>query len=421
MAEAIFLLGLIFFLAFVFLALFDRARVPDVLLLILVGVVLGPYVLHVAHPADFGRVGAVLSTVALIVVLLLGGIELDLHSLATALRPTLLLTTACFALTMAIVAAVGVAWLGLHWYMAVTMGAILGGTSSAVVIPLIKALGLPEYPATILTLESALTDVLTVVLSTSLMQAAASQAVAVRPGLLVGSLASSMVMASIFGVAGGLAWLAAIRVAPRSQDFVMATVAFSFLVFGVAEGLGFNGGIAVLVLGLTLGNRDRMRLDRIPVLRELKLGSLTRVEHGANRQAQFLLKLFFFVYLGISIPFRDWRLAVAAAVTVLAVYAARHLLVLVTVDRKRIEWGHAAALCALAPKGLAAAVLAGQPRLLGLSGGQVIEDFSYMVVLISIAVTALLIPAVRFERVRSLYRAMAGAPTDAPVPEVAAT
>ncbi len=47
--------------------------VPDVLLLILVGIVLGPSVLGLASPADFGKVGPVMSTVAPIVVLLLGG------------------------------------------------------------------------------------------------------------------------------------------------------------------------------------------------------------------------------------------------------------------------------------------------------------------------------------------------------------
>ena len=51
-----------------------------------------------------------------------------------AVRPTLLLTLSCFAVTMLIMAVVGVYWLGLSWLVAMTMGAILGGTSSATVV-----------------------------------------------------------------------------------------------------------------------------------------------------------------------------------------------------------------------------------------------------------------------------------------------
>ncbi len=404
MSHVIFLLGSVLFLAYLFLAVFERTRVPDVLLLILVGIVLGPHVTGLASPADFGKVGSVMSTVALIVVLLLGGVELDLNALTRALRPTLYLTLTTFAMTMSVVTAAGVMWLGLGWLTAAMLGAILGGTSSAVVIPLVRGLALPDYPATILTLESALTDVLTVVLATALMQAAASREAAINPGHLLGSVLSSMVMATIVGVAGGVLWLAALRIGQRSEDAVIATIAFAFLVYGVAEALHFNGGIGVLAFGLALSNRERMGIGAIPVLRRFRFGKLGPREHAANRQAQFLLKVFFFVYLGISIPFRDaWLLALALGL-VAVVYAVRHVLVKLSLDAGRLTSEQAAAVCALAPKGLAAAVLASQPRELGIPGGEAIADFTFMVVLVSITVTAVMIPLFRVPAVRSFYR-----------------
>jgi potassium/hydrogen antiporter len=408
MSQVIFTLGAILFLAYVFLLVFDRTRIPDVLLLILVGVVLGPYVLGMTSPADFGKVGAVLSTVALIVVLLLGGVELDLDTLATALRPTLLLTLVTFVATMALVAAIGRFVLELSGLMALTMGAILGGTSSAVVIPIVRSLRLPVYPATILTLESALTDVLTIVLASALMGAAVAQGGGISPLALIGSLVSSMTMATILGVASGLLWLWLLHVSPNSEEFVLATVAFALLVFGVADGLGFNGGIAVLTFGLTLSNWRAMKIDRIPALGRLTFGSLKPRDHAANRQGQFLLKVFFFVYLGISIPFRDGRLIALAFVTVVLVYLARHVIVRFTVNTRQLDTTATAALCALAPKGLAAAVLAGQPLRLGLQGGEVIEDFSFMVVLISITLTAIMVALSRLDAVRAAYGRMAG-------------
>ena len=103
--------------------------------------------LGLVSPADFGKVGPVMSTVALIVVLLLGGVELDLQALRTALGPTLRLALTTFAVTFALMAGVGIVLLGLPWLVALSMGAILGGTSSAVVIPVVRTLKLPPIPA----------------------------------------------------------------------------------------------------------------------------------------------------------------------------------------------------------------------------------------------------------------------------------
>jgi Kef-type K+ transport system membrane component KefB len=47
-------IGVILFLSFFFAALFERSRIPDVLLLTLVGIVLGPLT-HWVQPQDWAR------------------------------------------------------------------------------------------------------------------------------------------------------------------------------------------------------------------------------------------------------------------------------------------------------------------------------------------------------------------------------
>ena len=73
-------IGLLVFLAHLFVALFERTRVPDVLYLILIGVIVGP-VLGIVSPEDFGKVGGVFTTVALVVILFEAGLELSVESL----------------------------------------------------------------------------------------------------------------------------------------------------------------------------------------------------------------------------------------------------------------------------------------------------------------------------------------------------
>lgn len=72
MAGAIFGVGLILFCAYLFKAIFDRTGVPDVLLLVIVGLVVGP-VLGWARPEDFGVAGRVVAIVALVLILFQSG------------------------------------------------------------------------------------------------------------------------------------------------------------------------------------------------------------------------------------------------------------------------------------------------------------------------------------------------------------
>ncbi len=72
----VFSVGLIIFAAHFFTALFEKTRVPDVLPLIILGILIGP-VLGVLSPDDFGYVGPLLSAIALILMLFEGGSQFN--------------------------------------------------------------------------------------------------------------------------------------------------------------------------------------------------------------------------------------------------------------------------------------------------------------------------------------------------------
>lgn len=112
MAEILFGIGLLVFLSLSFTAIFKRTLVPDVLLLILLGILLGPAVLGWVKPEDFGKIGGVMSTIALVVILFESGTTLDIDLLAKMLKTTLSLAVSTFACTVLIIAAT--AYWGLH-------------------------------------------------------------------------------------------------------------------------------------------------------------------------------------------------------------------------------------------------------------------------------------------------------------------
>lgn len=410
MSITILFIGLAVFLAH-FLALqFRRTHVPDVLVLVLIGMLVGP-VLGLVQPEDFGKVGTVIATIALVVILFESGTSLDLATLGRTAGTTGLLTLSCFMLSAAVVAGMSMAIFDLGLVPALLLGAILGGTASAVVIPMVAQLKLSPKPATVLVMESALTDVLCIIGVFALLQVASEGEV--KAGQIMGSVLAAMVFAAVIGVVGGAGWL---LVLDRVRDFpntISSTLAWVFIVYGVTEYLGFSGAIAALAMGVTLSNHERLGLDRL-ARRGIRVEPLNEQDLGFFREAVFLLKTYFFVYLGISVRFGETIVAVVALAMVAAIFLLR--LALTRVIFRAPEYGlrDTAVVSMMAPKGLAAAVLATLPLQAGIEGGELIRDLAYMVVLISIALTALLVIMLPWHSVQRLYGLVLSKPVATP-------
>ncbi len=404
MSTTILVIGLMVFFAHFLSLQFSRTNIPDVLVLMLIGIVIGP-LLGIVSPDDFGKVGSLLATIALVVILFESGTSLDLDVLGRSLGTTGLLTVACFLLTAVIVAAMGVLLLELAPLPALLLGLTLGGTSSAVVIPMVGALKLAEKPATVLVLESALTDVLCIVGVFAMLQIMTQGDVAA--GKVVGSVLAALVFASVIGVIGGIGWLLVLGKVRDFPNTISSTLAYVFIVYGATEELGFSGAIAALALGITLTNFQKLGLNRIPTL-DKNIEPLNEIDLIFYREAVFLLKTYFFVYLGISIHFGAIDLVGVAVVMVLAVYLMRLLLTRVVFSDPGYTLRDTAITSMLAPKGLAAAVLAALPLQYGIADGEAIRDTTYMVVLVSISLSAMLVMAYPVPAVRSLYSRLLG-------------
>ena len=130
-----------------------------------------------------------------------------------------------------------------------------------------------------------------------------------------------------------------------------------------------------------------------------------------------MLKTYFFVYLGISIHFSDVPLGITAISMVLMVYAMRLGLTRFVFRDPDYSLRDTAITSMMAPKGLAAAVLATLPLEYGVAGGEVIRDATYMVVLVSITLTALLVMLYPKRFVQRLYARTLNKPLPAPEPQ----
>jgi len=407
MSITILAIGLMVFIAHFLSLQFRKTNIPDVLVLMLLGILLGP-VLGIVAPQDFGKIGSVIATIALVVILFESGTSLNLGVLGKSLATTGVLTLWCFFLTAIIVALLGIYLLDLSLLPASMLGITLGGTSSAVVIPMVEALRMSEKPATVLVLESALTDVLCIVGVFALLQVYTQGGV--EPGKLVGGVLAALIFAAVIGVLGGIGWLLVLGKVRDFPNTISSTLAYVFIVYGVTEQLGFSGAIAALALGITLTNFEQFGLTRIQSLSNKTIVPLNEMDLVFYRESVFLLKTYFFVYLGISIHFGTAHLAFTAIAMTVLVFAMRTGLTRFVYRDPVYTLRDSAITSMMAPKGLAAAVLAGLPLQYGVAGGEAIRDTTYMVVLVSISLCALLVAVHPLPSVQKFYARALGKP-----------
>jgi NhaP-type Na+/H+ or K+/H+ antiporter len=419
MALTILVIGLLIFVGHLLSALFQRTKVPDVLVLMAAGILLGP-VFHVIGPEDFGKVGSVFTTLALVVILFEGGIHLNLRQLITAAGETLTVTLTTAVLTMLLLAHLADILLPLEFPGALLVGVILSGTSSVVVVPLVRTLGLRGRAGTVLFLESALTDVLVIVLTLGLLQALVALAEGGAAGLSAGGLSwqilSSFLVAALIGAGGALFWSAVLERIRRFPNTVFTTLAYVFILYGIAELLGYSGAIAALTFGVVLANVPLIAAPWLKRVLHVRLTPFAEDERAFFAEMVFLVKTFFFVFLGVSVTFTDPRAVLAGAVLAAAAFAARAVVIRV-LGRRELSRREAGLMTALIPKGLAAAVLAALPAQLGLPGGEAIRGTVYAAIFFSIAGCAVLVFAVERGLARPLLHIWFGKfPIEAHVP-----
>jgi cell volume regulation protein A len=398
-ALTIFFLGVLIFLGNLFNRVFAVTKIPDLLFLIGIGLIIGP-VLGFVSPESFGIVGPIFTTVTLAIILFEGGLHLRVDTITNSIKGTMALSLSSFVVTMLVASAILYFFHFLDLLPALMLGSIIGGTSSAVVIPMIGFLHLKKDSTAILSLESAITDVLVIVVMLTLLDMYRLGDVDLR--IMTGRLFASFFMAIVLGVLGGVFWSAFYE---RLGDIksIFLTPAFLFMIYGIIDMLGYSGAIAALAFGVTLGNLDSFKLSRFyPSAKDLQQVELTDIEKDFFFQLVSLFKTFFFIYIGLSIEFTSVDSFVIGILITAILFILRIIIVYFTVPRSIPAWD-VSVIAIMIPKGLAAAVLAAIPLQMGVIGGQFIETTTYAIILFSIVFCSLLVLLLERTPVSKMY------------------
>ncbi len=391
----------IIFIGFLSELIFKHTNIPDVLILIIVGITIGNY-LKWATPETFGQGASLFATFALIFILFQGALNIEFKTLLKSLSSAFTLTMLSFTLTVGVVT--GITYLmGYSPVLALLIGFIIGGTSSAVVIPIVENVEIRNKYGLVLTLESAISDVLCIIGTITILEI-------IQTGEFIASgvfktVLSSFSLALVVGVIFGLIWIILLRKFEVLKNAYMLSVALIVALYAFVESayVEASGAIAVFAFALMLGNSKSILNGKNKEVEEHKKSDEPQSKTVRNvytssaknffAEISFFVKTFFFVYLGIIMDFSNPLIFAYAAVLTLGVYLIRPFAVRLVFGREEMENKERALLETLIPKGLAAAVLAQIAVTAGVFGELAGQFVSLILatVLLSILFTSILV------------------------------
>jgi Na+:H+ antiporter len=293
------LLGGLLVIAFTANRLFIWTRVPDVVVLMAAGVLLGP-VLHLAKPAQFVQITHAFGTLALLLILFEGGLELNIRQTLRHFPGGLVFGVISYGLTFVLIGFVAHFGLKLSYSNAALVGAVLGCTSSTVILPVLQQLGAREPVKVILLIESTLGDVLGV-LTVGLLLDVRSGATAGGGDAMRGLLIQILIpLGAAFVV--GFGWSRLLPYLTDQRFWQVLTFAVVLLIYSITESLRGNGLLAVLGFGLTLSNLPA----RKNAVTESGFWFTPRIAPhekilSFHSELSFLVRTFFFVLIGVVV------------------------------------------------------------------------------------------------------------------------
>ncbi|MBN2202663.1 MAG: cation:proton antiporter [Candidatus Aenigmarchaeota archaeon] len=377
------LASLILVLGFIGNYLFKKTSIPDILILVALGIVLGP-LFGIIDPDVLLPISELFSALALLIILFDAGLNLDIKKVLKDSPKATVLTLLSFFVSVIFVSAF--TYFVLRWDVlnGLLLGAVLGGISSSVVIPLISRLKISDKVSTVLSLESAFTDALVIVFGLTILQLLVSP---LSNGIYgVGNqIAAAFSIAVVIGLVAGVLWLKVLKLLKKEIYDDILTLAIVLLLYSVTEMLGGNGAIFALTFGLVLGNGIRI-LRVIGIKERIEASKVMKKFHS---QMSFFIRTFFFVFIGLIFAVNTTQPVIYGLVITLILFVGRYVAVtLVSYKDKALE-NNKLTMSIVLGRGLAAAVLAEVIRSSNIIGASLISDTIIVVIISSVIISTL--------------------------------
>jgi potassium/hydrogen antiporter len=359
---------------------FDRFRVADTIFLIGFGILLA---WTGFLDADlFRSFQPLVAAFAVLIIMFDAGLELQSGDLAISRTGWgIAFSTIGFILTVSLVAGVAYFFLGVDWLLALILGCAVSDTAGLVILPIVSQLGVPPKVRAALLVDTSLPDVFAIMIVLLLMNIVAPLDTASTDfGSSAANIIGGMATTLLLGLLVGALWIRALGWLSTRQYAYMTTLAMVLALNWAVSEVGGSGPIAVLLFGLIIGNRELLgewsETGRQKVFRDMT---------QFNGEVAFLVRSFFFVYLGVILDLGSLnrRFVLTALIIVGAILLARVIAVYSMTLRPGVMRNYRGLLLAAIPRGTTAAVVSTLPASRGISGTEAFASYAVVVILVT--------------------------------------
>lgn len=377
-------LSLMLLLGLLLSEIFVRLGLPGLVAMILAGILIGPYALNWLD-ADLLAIAPDLREIALIVILLRVGLQLDFRDLKQVGRPALLLSFLPAALEAAAATVLAHFLLDLPWLSAALLGSVLGAVSPAVVVPRMlsmmeKGIGKDKRIPHMIVAGASFDDIFVIVLFSAFL---GMQTTGSFNLLLIALIPVSILVGAGFGLLLGLGLVILFRkVHLRDTAKVLILLGASFFLVWADHAtdrwLPYSGLIAVVAMGGAI-------LKTYGVLAERLVAKFAKVWVFAE--------LLLFVLVGAAVDISVVpSIGFAAFAVIGGALLVRMLGVFVAVSKTDLKVRERLFVAiAYLPKATVQAAIGSIPLALGIAGGETILAVAVLAILFTAPLGAFLI------------------------------
>ncbi|MGB0589791.1 MAG: cation:proton antiporter [Myxococcota bacterium] len=371
-----------------------RTQIPDVIWLILLGIFLGPVsgVIDTETLKQNDDAIQLFASITLIIVLFEGGSRLKIGELARVAPRAALLSSTGFVVTVLSVAVVS--WLagallleGWTFLHGVMLGAIVGGSSSLIVMPSMNLAKLNPKVSNLVGLESALTDALCVVVTLAMITILTASGESTSSPLA--TLGEQFGIAILVGSVAAWCWMPVMRLLRGSPHAYPVTLSALIVLYVSVEQMGGSAALGILAFSIVVGNAKAIVakvgfLSNSPV----DLGDSVRDVHS---NIAFIIKSLFFCFIGLMIG-PPWGMVIAGVLLGLLLLAVRIPAVWLATRGAGLTRQEQKVVVVSLPRGMAAGVLATIPNASGVVGTADLPPLVFAAVVTTILVFAIGFP-----------------------------
>lgn len=403
-ASVFILVSIIVIIGFLGGYLFRKTGIPDIIILISLGALVGP-VLNLVDRSALISVAPIFAALAITVILFDGGLNLNLYAVLKESPRAIVLAFLGFLLSMIATSIFTYFVLGWDILHGLLLGSIIGGTSSAIVIPLMNRVNVSQKASALLSLESTFTDAICIVFAIAFLQFFTTSPTENGFNIIVRGIASGFSIGIFIGFISGIVWLKVLSSFVDEPYEDILTLCIALLLFGLSEGAGGNGAITALTFGLVLGNGVKIS-EALYISRPIEASRIMKRFHS---EISFIIRTFFFTYMGAILLFYESRLILIGVALSFIFLLVRYGAVRLSTIKEPILEIDRGLMIVMLPRGLAAAVLSQLIVASGINNAGLFQDIVLTVIVSTVLICTLgiyLIKAQSLKKIKAMISAL---------------